>query len=163
MPSSRSMNPDRKSSLRIAKSVHSVALKSIVHPSQAAFCILVFSVYALPFALAQRAPSSPPKQSGKPKAAALYAPPPKYPKDVQGYRPRGSGIVVMEIDKKTGLVKLARMEKSTGNKLLDDAALQAFSQWRFKPGSASRIHCPITFWHNGSVIRHRMAGAVIAN
>jgi len=34
----------------------------------------------------------------------------------------------MEVDKKTGLVKSARIEKSTGNKLLDDAALQAFSQ-----------------------------------
>jgi TonB family protein len=116
------------------------------------------------FASAQPAPSSPaPHQSGKPKALAVYAPRPNYPKDTQGRRLTGSGIVVMEVDNKTGLVKSARMEKSTGNKLLDDAALQAFSQWRFKPGSISRIHCPITFWRNGSGIRHRMTGAVISD
>src|SRR5439155_11340067 len=88
---------------------------------------------------------------------------PQLPQRRKGRRPTGSGIVVMEVDNKTGLVKSARMEKSTGNKLLDDAALQAFSQWRFKPGSVSRIHCPITFWRNGSGIRHRMAGAVISD
>jgi TonB family protein len=126
--------------------------------------LLVIFLSGISFAPAEPASSSPvSQQSGKPKAAALYAPPPKYPKDAQGYRPRGSGIVVMEVDKKTGLVKSAKMEKSTGNKLLDDAALQAFRQWRFKPGRASRIHCPITFWHNGSEIRHRMAGTVISN
>jgi len=126
--------------------------------------LLVLVLLEISFASAQPAPSSPaPQQSGKPKALALYAPPPKYPKDAQGYYPAGGGIVVMEVDKQSGLVKSARMEKSTGNKLLDDAALQAFSQWRFRPGSASRIHCPITFWRNGSGIRHRMAGAVISN
>jgi TonB family protein len=104
-----------------------------------------------------------PQQNRQAKALAIYAPRPNYPKDAQGRRPTGNGIVVMEVDKKTGLVKSARMEKSTGNKLLDDAAIQAFSQWRFKPGSVSRIHCPITFWRNGSGIRHRMAGAVISD
>ena len=126
--------------------------------------LLALVLFGISFAPAQSAPSSPaPQQSGKPKALALYAPRPNYPKDAQGRRPTGSGIVVMEVDNKTGLVKSARMEKSTGNKLLDDAALQAFSQWRFKPGCVSRIHCPITFWRNGSGIRHRMAGAVISD
>ena len=37
---------------------------------------------------------------------------PNYPKDAQGRRPTGSGIVVMEVDNKTGLVKSARMEKA---------------------------------------------------
>jgi TonB family protein len=93
----------------------------------------------------------------------LHAPRPKYPKDAQGYYPKGSGIVLMEVDKKSGLVKSARMEKSTGNKVLDEAALQACNQWRFKPGRVSAVHWPVTFWHNGSGIRHRMAGAVISN
>ena len=124
--------------------------------------ILILS--AISFASAQTAPSSlAPPQGGKPKALALYAPRPKYPKDTQGYYPAGSGIVLMEVDKETGLVKSARMEKTTGNKLLDDAALQAYSQWRFKPGSVSKVHCPITFSRQGSGIRHRMAGAVISN
>jgi TonB family protein len=119
--------------------------------------LFVLVLSAISFASAQPIP----QQIRQAKALAIYAPRPNYPKDAQGRRPTGSGIVMMEVDKKTGLVKSTRMEKSTGNKLLDEAALQAFSQWRFKPGSVSRIHCPITIWRNGSGIRHRMAGAII--
>ena len=116
------------------------------------------------FLSAQPAPSSSaPQHSGNSKDVVLRAARPKYPKDAQGYYPKGSGIVLMEVDKKSGLVKSARMEKSTGNKVLDDAALQACNQWRFKPGTVSTAYWPVTFWHNGSGIRHRMAGAVISN
>lgn len=116
------------------------------------------------FLSAQPAPSSPaPQHSGNSKDVVLRAARPKYLKDAQGYDPKGSGIVLMEVDKKTGLVKSARMEKSTRNKVLDDAALQACNQWRFKPGTVSTVYWPVTFWHNGSGIRHRMAGAVISN
>jgi len=116
------------------------------------------------FLSAQPAPSSPaPQHSGNSKDVVLRAARPKYPKDAQGYYPKGSGIVLMEVDKKSGLVKSARMEKSTRNKVLDDAALQACNQWRFKPGTVSTAYWPVTFWHNGSGIRHRMAGAVISN
>jgi len=128
--------------------------------------LFVFGIFLLQisFTSAQPTPSLPaPQQNRKFKALALYAPRPAYPKDAQGRRPTGSGIVVMEIDKKTGLVKSAKMEKSTGNKLLDDAALQAFSQWRFKPGPVWRVHSPITFTTNASRIRHLMAGAVISD
>ncbi|MBO0694640.1 MAG: TonB family protein [Verrucomicrobia bacterium] len=139
-----------------------------LHPSHCTFYLLmvqlVLVVSGVRSTPAQPEPSSRfPQQIQQAKALAIYAPRPNYPKDAQGYRPRGSGVVVMEVDKKTGLVKSAKMEKSTGHKLLDDAALQAFSKWRFKPGSISRIHCPITFWYNGSEIRHRMGGAVISN
>jgi TonB family protein len=112
----------------------------------------------------QPARSSPaPQHSGNSKDLVLRAARPDYPKDAQGYYPKGRGIVLMEVDKESGLVKSARMEKSTGNKVLDAAALQACNQWRFKPGRVSTAHWPVTFWHNGSGIRHRMAGAVISN
>jgi TonB family protein len=128
--------------------------------------LFVFGIFLLQisFASAQPTPSLPgPPQIQKARQLAIYAPRPAYPKDAQGRRSTGSGIVVMEIDKKTGLVKSAKMEKSTGNKLLDAAALQAFSQWRFKPGTVWRVHSPITFTTNASRIRHRMAGAVISD
>ena len=79
------------------------------------------------------------------KALAIVRPQPRYPKDATGRRPTGRGIVVMEIDQKTGWVLSAKMEKSTGSKLLDDAAIEAFSHWRFKPGSKKYIHSPISF------------------
>src|ERR1043165_1679858 len=107
------------------------------------------------FASAQSAPSSPtPQHSANANDVVLHAPRFQYPKDAQGYYPKGSGIVLMEVDKKTGLVKSARMEKSTGNKFLDAAALQASNQWRFKPGTVSTVQWPVNFWHNGSGIRH---------
>ena len=63
---------------------------------------------------------------------------PKYLKDAQGYRAKGSDVVVMEVDEQSGYVKSAKMEKSTGHKLLDGAALQAFNRWQFNPGGAFR-------------------------
>jgi TonB family protein len=101
---------------------------------------------ALSVAAAQPTPSKPALlrvQSAK--ALATFAPSPRYPTDERGRRPTGRGIVVMEIDQKTGRVTSAKMEKSTGNKLLDDAALEAFRQWRFRPGTIRRVSSPITF------------------
>jgi len=37
------------------------------------------------------------------------------------------------------------MLQSTGSSELDGAALQAYSQWRFKPGSIPQVKMPITF------------------
>jgi hypothetical protein len=39
----------------------------------------------------------------------------------------------------------ARMLTSTGNKLLDGAALEAYSQWRFQPDTVSQVKIPIEF------------------
>ena len=82
------------------------------------------------------------------KALTIFAPPPRYPTDERGRRLTGSGLVVMEIDEKTGWVTSAKMQKRTGNKLLDNAALEAFRQWRFRPG-IRRVSCPITFMDSG--------------
>jgi hypothetical protein len=37
------------------------------------------------------------------------------------------------------------MAQSTGSQLLDGAALQTYSQWRFEPGSVSQVKMPIEF------------------
>ena len=51
----------------------------------------------------------------------------------------------MTIDTKTGAVAGVRMLQSTGNGLLDGAALDAYSKWRFKPGSVPQVKMPIEF------------------
>jgi TonB family protein len=99
---------------------------------------------ATSFAFPQTTPPSSLTEK-KVKALANVAPPPQYPVDPQGRHPRGQGVVLMHVDTKTGWVISAKMQQSTGNKLLDDAAIAAFSHWRFRPGSAAYIHSPITF------------------
>jgi len=61
----------------------------------------------------------------------------------------GSGIVVLNVDPSTGNVTSALLLKSTGHKILDDAALDAFRQWRFKPGSVHKVKIPINFTMQG--------------
>jgi TonB family protein len=55
----------------------------------------------------------------------------------------------MELDRSTGKVKTAYMAPSTGSSILDGAALGAFRQWRFKPGTRSPVKTPITFTVGG--------------
>ena len=57
----------------------------------------------------------------------------------------GKGVVLVTIDQQTGSVTGARMLQSTGNKQLDGAALEAYSQWRFQPGTGSQVKIPIEF------------------
>jgi TonB family protein len=110
------------------------------------FFIIAF-VMAISLASAQTTLSSAAKR--KAKAVAIFAPRPRYPVDAQGRRPTGRGIVAVEINRETGWVISAKMEKSTGNKLLDDATIEAFSRWRFKPGTVRYVRSPITFTVRG--------------
>jgi protein TonB len=81
------------------------------------------------------------------KAAAIYHPYPDYPVDARrAQHLTGSGIILAKVDQKTGKVTSVMMEKSTGHKILDDAALSAFRQWRFRPGTSIRqFHAPVNF------------------
>ena len=76
---------------------------------------------------------------------AVYAPKPVYRPEWAKQGLAGKGIVLVTIDPKTGSVTGVRMLQSTGNQLLDGAALQAYSQWRFEPGSVPQLKMPIEF------------------
>lgn len=76
---------------------------------------------------------------------AIYTPRPIYRPEWAQQRLSGKGVVLVTIDTTTGKVSGARMAQSTGNKLLDGAALEAYSQWRFKPGSVPQVKIPIEF------------------
>ncbi len=79
------------------------------------------------------------------KAFALSAPRPEYPYEARRQKITGDGVAVLTIDPNSGDVIRVSMSRSTGNSLLDNAALAGLSRWRFKPGTVSSVTCPITF------------------
>ena len=84
------------------------------------------------------------------KALATYAPRPQYPYEARSRRITGSGTCVVTVDPGSGSVTSASMAQSIGNPILDNAATSAFRQWRFKPGTVSKVRIPITFTMSGA-------------
>jgi TonB family protein len=56
----------------------------------------------------------------------------------------------MIVDFESGVVTSAIMEQSTGNAVLNNAAVSAFRRWRFKPRTVSRVRMPIAFTMSGA-------------
>src|SRR5205085_3318031 len=82
-----------------------------------------------------------------PPPRAIHTPKPVYRAEWAKQGLTGKGVVLVNIDKQTGIVTGARMLTSTGNQQLDGAALQAYSQWRFDPRTVavSQLQIPIEF------------------
>jgi len=76
------------------------------------------------------------------KAMAIRAPLPVYP---SRHHITGDGVCIVTVDTASGKVTDATMEQSTGNAILDKSTTDAFRQWRFKPGTVSRVRVPITY------------------
>lgn len=105
--------------------------------------LLVFA-YIITFSfvsLADAQPASP----GLSLPEATYSPQPVYRPEWAKQGLSGKGVVLVTIDPKTGTVAGVRMLQSTGNSLLDGAAMDAYSKWRFKPGSVPQVKMPIEF------------------
>jgi len=66
-----------------------------------------------------------------------------YEADIRGIT--GSGVAMLKIDPRSGYVTSASMLKSTGQEILDDAALRAFREWRFEPRTLTIVKIPIEF------------------
>jgi len=80
-----------------------------------------------------------------PPPKAIYTPGPVYRPEWAKQGLAGKGVVLVTIDQQTGKVTGVRMLQSTGHKQLDGAALEAYSQWRFQPGTGSQVQIPIEF------------------
>lgn len=80
------------------------------------------------------------------KAQAVYAPKPAYPYEARSRRLMGSGVCVVTVDTASGRVTDATMAQSIGSSILDNAAMSAFRNWRFKPNSVPpKVRIPITY------------------
>jgi TonB family protein len=124
-------------------------MKNQTHPAKATILLILLLLQAATHhglaAEAEKVPN--PK-----KALAVYAPRPQYPYEARARRQTGYGVVVLVVDRRTGVVKNAEMATSTGHELLDNAALSAFRRWQFKPGTvAAEVRIPIAFTTDGFV------------
>lgn len=79
------------------------------------------------------------------KALAIHAPRPQYPYEARRDRITGSGVILVQVDRSSGLVTSTTVSQSTGSSVLDNAATTAFKRWRFKPGTVTTVRIPVTF------------------
>lgn len=98
---------------------------------------------------------------GEVRALAVYAPRPPYPYEARVRKEQGSGVVIVRIDPATGNVTTAVMAVSTGVKILDEAAVSTFSQWRFRPDTVKKVRIPIHFTLSG--VRYSAAEVRVLN
>jgi TonB family protein len=76
---------------------------------------------------------------------AVHVVQPEYPYEARRSRITGHGVLVADVDYATGKVASVKIEKSTGSRILDQAALSAFSQWQFKPRTIRQFRTPIHY------------------
>jgi TonB family protein len=105
--------------------------------------VLIIALVAVSSLLAQ----SPTPASRVTAPKAIFTPKPEYRTEWAKQGLAGKGVVLVTIDKQTGKVTGAQMLQSTGNKQLDGSALEAYSRWRFDPGTVTmpQLKIPIEF------------------
>jgi TonB family protein len=88
-------------------------------------------------------PSPTPEQT--PRRKVVYAPPPVYPyQGIFTRKPTGSGRYRVYFDTR-GRARRVQVVKSSGDALLDRAAVQALQKWRAEPGGEWSLAVPMTF------------------
>jgi TonB family protein len=104
-------------------------------------------LFVLTAVAASRA-SAPVGPHGEPaRKVAIYAPKPDVPAEAHTRHLRGAGVCVVYV-RPDGTVERAEMLQSTGQPLLDKVSIDAFSRWRFVPGSVKKVKIPIRYTGN---------------
>ena len=111
------------------------------------FLRFLISAIVVAFGVARLAHAQRPDELAK---VAVKVVPPEYPYEARRNRVTGHGVLVADVDYSTGKVTSVKMEKSTGSRLLDQAALTAFRQWQFKPKTIRQFRTPISYEMEGS-------------
>ncbi len=91
-----------------------------------------------------------PANLGAAKILALVAPRPEYPYEARRQKLTGSGVALLLVDRGSGAVTNVQIAQTTGNAILDNAAVSGFRRWRFKPGTVAAVRAPITFTLTGA-------------
>lgn len=88
------------------------------------------------------------RSSRIPTSDVLKKPSPRYPEEARKHHITGRGVFILHVDRSTGVVTSVTVHKSTGHKILDDAAVNGILQWRFRPGALkdSSFYLPIAFF-----------------
>lgn len=73
---------------------------------------------------------------------------PDYPYAARDRHLEGSGLYRLNI-KPDGTVSSVTVLKSTGHSLLDQAAIHAYRQWRFRPSALRSVKVPVNFSMKG--------------
>ena len=74
---------------------------------------------------------------------------PKYPREAREKGLTGRGIAEVKVDPRTGYVISVWMRKSSGYQTLDNAAMEAFRQWRFRPKTVTSLEITVQFTTKG--------------
>ena len=70
---------------------------------------------------------------------------PEFPAEAQAQRLEGSGIFVLHLRHSNGRVRAVEVQKSTGHKILDDAAIAKFMTLQFNPQTVATVKIPVEF------------------
>lgn len=70
---------------------------------------------------------------------------PEFPAEAQAQRLEGSGIFVLHLQHSNGRVRAVEVQKSTGHKILDDAAIAKFMALQFNPQTVATVKIPVEF------------------
>ena len=74
---------------------------------------------------------------------------PKYPREAREKGLIGRGVAEVKVDPRTGYATSAWMRKSSGHQTLDNAAMEAFRQWRFRPKTVTSVEITVQFTTKG--------------
>jgi TonB family protein len=84
------------------------------------------------------------------KQKCIYAPLPEYPAEARARNLEGDGMFVLHLDQKKGTVMYVTVEKSTGYRVLDNAAIDSLKRWKFiRNIDVPMVKVPFTFTTHG--------------
>jgi TonB family protein len=92
-----------------------------------------------------QSPEKPPVPGAK--RVAIAAPRPEVPAEARARHLKGAGVCIVYV-RPDGTVSRAEMSPSTGEPLLDKASIDAFSRWKFIPGTVTKVRIPIRYTGN---------------